>query len=70
MSKKNLIKFYNTQKSLGRMCPYKEYYRTAHYDCCEDRIEFICIKENSKTNNHIITDWSDLCSKCSYLGNN
>lgn len=70
MSKKNLIKFYNIQKSLGRMCPYKEYYRIAHYDCCEDRIEFICAKENSKTNNHIITDWNDLCNKCSYWGNN
>lgn len=70
MSKKNLTKFYNNEKSLGRMCPYKEYYRTAHYDCCEDKIEFICVKENSKTNNHIITDWNDLCSKCSYWGNN
>ena len=66
MNKKEIIKVCNNEKSLSRMCPYKEYYRIAHYDCCEDKIKFICTKENIKTNNKIITDWNDLCSKCSY----
>ena len=62
---REMDKFYDNDKSLGYMCPYKDYYRTAHYDCCEDQIEFICANQNLKTYNMVINDWHDICKKCS-----
>ena len=69
MTRNQIDKMYDIDRDRGYMCPYEEYYRTAHYDYCEDRIEFICTNPDLNTYNRIIDDWNDLCGRCPYWNN-